>query len=204
MLPDELTDGCVLLRPWTVADAAWYASCAQDAEVQRFTTDPPSLTADEVAAAIGALPEHPDRVAYLIADAGTGESMGNLALDRSGAVAEVSYWVAAAARGRGAAARAVRLVTTQALARLPIAEVRLWTHADNAASRTVAERAGFVRDGRADRVREVKGEQWPTVAYVRRRSGLDDEYATAHAEWEESGEADVWGSTAGDGLADRP
>lgn len=98
MLPDELTDGCVLLRPWAVADAAWYTSSTRDAEVQRFTTDPASLTAAEVAAAISALPEHPDRVAYLVVDAGTGEPLGNLALDRSGAVAEVSYWVAAAAR----------------------------------------------------------------------------------------------------------
>lgn len=99
-------------------------------------------------------------------------------------------------------------MTTQALARLPIAEVRLWTHADNAASRTVAERAGYVRDERGDRVREVKGQQWPTVAYVRRRSEPDDvpaaDHAAAHAEWEESGEADAWDSTAGDGLDDRP
>ncbi len=35
---------------------------------QRFNTDPPTLTAEDVATAIAALVGHPERVAYLIAD----------------------------------------------------------------------------------------------------------------------------------------
>jgi len=35
----------VRLREWTVEDAAWYAEATKDAEVQRYTADPPTLTA---------------------------------------------------------------------------------------------------------------------------------------------------------------
>lgn len=35
-----------------------------------------------------------------------------------------------------------------------------------------------------------------------RQSGLEEEYAAAWEEWQQSGEAAVWDATAGDGLAD--
>jgi hypothetical protein len=49
------TDGVVALREWELEDAQWYADSVQDPDIQRFTTDPPTLTADEVRRAISAL-----------------------------------------------------------------------------------------------------------------------------------------------------
>ena len=124
-VPRELSDDVVTLRSWTPADAAWYAACTKDPEVQRFTTDPPTLTTEDVAAAITALAEHPQRVAYLVTDRAGGGRLGNIALDHSDGVGDVSYWVAAAARGRGVARSALDLLATAAFADLHLAELRL-------------------------------------------------------------------------------
>jgi hypothetical protein len=44
----------------------------------------------------------------LIWDAVSGERLGNIALSHADGIGHVSYWLAAAARGRGAATRALR------------------------------------------------------------------------------------------------
>ena len=157
------------MRQWRLQGAAWYVECIQDAEVQRFTTDPPTLTTADVAAAIAALADQPERVAYLIADTVSGQRLGNIALDRTDDIGDVSYWVAAAARGRGVATRALKLLAAAAFEDLDLQELRLWTHAANSASRRVAERADFHRTPGRDKPRDVKGETWPTVAYARLR-----------------------------------
>ncbi len=167
MMPVELRDEVLILRQWRLEDAAWYAECVQDAEVQRFTTDPPTLTPEDVAAAIAALADQPARAAYLIADGESGQRLGNIALDWAGGVGDLSYWVASAARGRGVATHALTLLATAAFEHLQLRELRLWTHEANTASRRVAERAGFRRVPARDRPRNIKGETWPTVAYGR-------------------------------------
>jgi RimJ/RimL family protein N-acetyltransferase len=161
----------VLLRGWQSDDAGWYAEAVRDAEIQRYTTEPPSLTASDVATAITALAGRDDAEGYLIADADTGERLGNIAVAYDGSVAEVSYWVAAPARGRGAAAAAVRAVCGCARQRCTV--IRLWTHAENLASQRVAIAAGFHRDPERDALRTVKGEPWPTLAFTRCASDRD-------------------------------
>ena len=151
------------LREWTVEDAAWYAQVTRDPEVQRYTTDPPTTTEQQVAAAIEALPGNPAVASFCVEDAG--ERCGNVAVDFQDGVGHVSYLVAAEARGRGLATGALTEFVAWILAHHPVTELRLWTHRDNAGSRKVAERAGFVRDPARDEDREVKGEVWPTVAY---------------------------------------
>ncbi|MGI5498606.1 GNAT family N-acetyltransferase [Lentzea sp. CA-135723] len=151
------------LREWTEADAAWYAETTRDPEVQRYTTDPPTITADQVAAAIAALPANPSTASFCIEDGG--ERCGNVAVDFTGGVGHVSYLVAAPARGRGLATEALTAFVAWILTHHAPAELRLWTHRDNTGSRKVAERAGFVRDPARDEDREIKGEIWPTVAY---------------------------------------
>lgn len=168
-MPHELRDEVVTLRSWEGEDAPWYVACVRDPEVQRFTTDPPTLTAEDVATAIAALVGHPERVAYLIADAASGRRLGNIALSHADGIGELSYWVAADARGRGVATHAVQLLTAAAFRHLELGELRLWTHAENTASRRVAERAGFHRDRARDQPRHIKGDTWPTVAYALRR-----------------------------------
>ena len=162
-------DSTIVLRPWSPSDAEWYAHCAGDVEIQRFTTDASNLTAADVVAAIRALSTDPRHEGFLVSDARTGARLGNIALDHLDRAGEISYWVAAEVRGRGVARRAITLLTRWAFAHLDLQVMRLWTHADNAPSRVVAERAGFIRDPSGDQLREVKGEMWPTVAYELRR-----------------------------------
>jgi RimJ/RimL family protein N-acetyltransferase len=157
----------VTLRRWAAGDADWYAATVRDPLIQRFTCEVPDLSADTVRTAIEALHANPDRQAgYLIADATTGERLGNIALAYHDGVGEVSYWLAPAARGRGAATRALVLLSAWAFSTLPVAELRLWTHADNTASQRVAERAGYHHDPERDGVWEVKDELWPSTAYA--------------------------------------
>ncbi|MFI6094681.1 GNAT family N-acetyltransferase [Lentzea sp. NPDC051213] len=151
------------LRPWTVADAAWYAETTRDPEVQRYTTDPPTITTEQVAAAIEALPGNPAAASFCIED--DGERCGNVAVDFEDGIGHLSYLVAAHARGRGLAGAALTEFVAWILAHHAVTELRLWTHRDNVGSRKVAERAGFVRDPERDQDREIKGSIWPTVAY---------------------------------------
>jgi [ribosomal protein S5]-alanine N-acetyltransferase len=99
----------VLLRQWRAADADWYADTIRDPVIQRYTSEPPILTADQVGAAIADLADQADAVGFVICDATTGQRLGNIALRHDGKTGAVGYWVAASARGRGVATRALRL-----------------------------------------------------------------------------------------------
>jgi RimJ/RimL family protein N-acetyltransferase len=57
----------------------------------------------------------------------------------------VGYWLLPAARGRGFATSAVRLLSAWALRELGLPRVRLTTAPENAPSQRVAERSGFRR-----------------------------------------------------------
>jgi predicted acetyltransferase len=73
---------------------------------------------------------------FLIADAITYQRLGNIALRYDNGTGDVSYWIAADARGRGAATQALRLLSEWAVATPHLSELRLWTHVDNLGSRT--------------------------------------------------------------------
>jgi RimJ/RimL family protein N-acetyltransferase len=85
---------------------------------------------------------------FRIADAASDEVIGGINL-RFGEhdTAEISYFLRTSARGRGVATRAVRLVVRWAFERLGIERIELRVHPDNTASRRVAERVGFAREG---------------------------------------------------------
>jgi RimJ/RimL family protein N-acetyltransferase len=68
-------------------------------------------------------------------------------IDWEGLEAEIGYVLAPAARGRGAATRAVQLLTEWCFDELGIERIALLIDAANAASERVAERAGYVREG---------------------------------------------------------
>jgi [ribosomal protein S5]-alanine N-acetyltransferase len=163
-----LTDGVVGLRTWDPADAEWYADTVkQDELIQLFTSETSTVSAEAVREAIVDLvTRNAASAGFLIGDAATGDRLGNIALSHADGIGHVSYWLAAEARGRGVATRALDLLSAWAFERLGLKELRLWTHVDNAASRNVAERAGYQRDPENDQPREIKGSLWQTVAYV--------------------------------------
>jgi RimJ/RimL family protein N-acetyltransferase len=167
VLPDApLTDGIVCLRQWRPDEADWYAERSRDPEIQRWTNEPPDLTADTVRAAIEELARTRAHAGLVITDAATGELLGNAGLAPAAerGTGKISYWVAAEARGRGVAVRAVRLLTAWAW-QSGLDRVELWAHVDNVGSQRVAERAGF-RRARVERAGQVvKGERWDVVWY---------------------------------------
>jgi RimJ/RimL family protein N-acetyltransferase len=68
-------------------------------------------------------------------------------IDRDTATLELGYVVAPAARGRGVATAALRLLTDWAFAEAGAERIELLISVENVASKRVAERAGYVREG---------------------------------------------------------
>ena len=166
-----LEDGVVRLREWAEEDSAWYADSVRDRLIQRFTTESPALDAGLVRAAIARLRVAGDAEGFVICDAVTGERLGNMALRHDGRTGEVSYWVAAEARGRGVAARALALFSSWSFQAVGLQELWLCAHRDNVASQRAAVRAGYRRDPGRDKSREVKGAVWPMLGYALHRPG---------------------------------
>ena len=147
----ELGDGVVRLREWADDDAAWYAGSVRDPLIQRFTTDSPTLTAGEVLAAIVRMRASSTDEGFVICDAVTGARLGNIALRHDGNSGEVSYWVAAEARGRGIARRALVLFSAWSFRAAGLETLWLRVHRDNVASQRLALRAGYRRDPGRDK-----------------------------------------------------
>ncbi len=167
-LPDPpLRDGRIRLRPWTEADLEPANRATQDPLIHRFTGVPASPTPEQTRAFFEAQPglrEAGAELTLAIADADD-SFLGTISLlrfDWDAVRAEIGYWVAPWARGRGIATAAVRLLSRWALAELELVRLALHTHPDNAGSQRVAERAGFTQEGtlrsfdtRGDRRRDI-------------------------------------------------
>ncbi|MGA5816787.1 GNAT family N-acetyltransferase [Kitasatospora sp. NPDC094028] len=143
-----IADG-LLLRPFEDADAPALIEAYRDATLRRFTRIP--LDGPEQAARWLALQYDGwaagTRYSFAVLDAG--ELVGNVALKRGtsgGEAAEVGYWTAAPARGRGVAPRAVEAVTAwafEAFAPGGLRRIDLLHQVDNPASCRVAEKSGY-------------------------------------------------------------
>jgi len=152
-LPDPpLTDGELTLRPGRAQDAAIVTAILQDPEIVRWTRVPAGyretdwhLWLDRAQAGVATGTD----VTLLVVDAADTvlASVGLHGIDREQGTGEVGYWVAPHARGRGVAARAVRLLTAWAFDVLGLKRVEILVHVDNAPSRRAAERAGYERAG---------------------------------------------------------
>lgn len=174
-----LDDGAVRLREWADDDAAWYAESVRDPLIQRFTTDSPALDAGQVLTAIARLRAASDAGGFVICDAVTGERLGNIALSHDGRAGQVSYWVAAGARGHGVAARALAMFSSWSFQAAGLEELWLRVHRENVASERTALRAGYQRDPGRDESQEVKGAVWPMLGYALRRPITPNVLATA-------------------------
>ena len=151
-LPDPpLSDGVVALRGFRPSDVGALVAALQDPEIPRWTLVPsPYGVADARAYMryMNAGRAKGLRLSLAIVEAGDrGVLLGSVALnpiDREQRAADIGYWLAPEARGRGAATRAVELLAGWAFETLGLQRLELRAQEANRASRAVAERAGFV------------------------------------------------------------
>lgn len=145
----------LLLRPMMPSDtAAVYAAC-QDPLIQRWTTVPSPYLLEHAqqfaeeyvpqawatgSAAIFAVTEPADDA--LLVSVGLHFDRG-----RDDGIAEIGYWTAAAARGRGLTTEAVAAVCDWGFTTCGVQRLEWYAEVGNLASRRVAEKVGFVIEG---------------------------------------------------------
>jgi RimJ/RimL family protein N-acetyltransferase len=166
-----LADDGVRLRPWREADLDTAHAGSHDQLVPRFTNVPERQSRAELAAFMASHePLRRSGAAFELAIADAAEdgflgTIGLVRIDWTNARGEVGYWLAPHGRGRGAATSAVRLLARGALAALPLARIELHTDPDNAASRRVAVRAGFMEEGLLRSYDARKGRRYDSVVH---------------------------------------
>ncbi|SCL19309.1 GNAT family N-acetyltransferase [Micromonospora inyonensis] len=164
----------VRLRPYRDTDVADITAGCDDPLTQRFLPALPSpyteATArwwvDEAAPAVWA----DGGMAYAVADPDSDRLLGAVGIDRLVPMrrqAEIGYWTAPWARGRGVATAAVRALTGHAFA-TGLVRLELFTHGENAASQRVALAAGYRHEGvRRAASPQRGGGRCDSIAWVR-------------------------------------
>jgi RimJ/RimL family protein N-acetyltransferase len=144
----------VLLRPWRETDLPAVVLAFSDPVMQRFSwrtgpygeADARAWFAEQEEARLRG-----EELNLALAEThGQGAVLGCVSLYEvrlDHGCAAMGYWLAAGARGRGAATQAVRLLARWAFADLGLARLELTCGPDNAASQQVAVRCGFSREG---------------------------------------------------------
>ncbi|MEW9510498.1 MULTISPECIES: GNAT family N-acetyltransferase [Streptomyces] len=147
-----LTADGLLLRPWREEDVPALLEAYDDPVMRQWVRLPVS-TPEEAARWLELQREgwaSGTRFSFAVTDVSRGgELVGNLALKRPGPGperAEVGYWTAAWARGRGVAPRALEALTAwafTAFAEEGLVRLELLHQVDNVASCRVAEKSGY-------------------------------------------------------------
>ena len=177
--PDPpLSDGELALRPWADTDLAALVSVCQDPEIGRWTAVPWPYSERDALQYLTRV--EPDRRAgrelgLAIVDRRDGALLGSCGLARlewEERKAEIGYWVAAQARGRGVGSRATRLLSHWALLELDLDRLELLANPANQASQRLALAAGYTREGLLRSYRPRKGEREDLVMFSLLREDL--------------------------------
>jgi RimJ/RimL family protein N-acetyltransferase len=146
----ELRAGSITLRPFRVGDASAVADACAELDIQRYTFMPDDLTPSGAREWISRSNQlwASDHARLAIADADDDGLLGQVGarLDPRYLSAEMYYWLAPGARGRGVASAAVGLLADWVFAR---GAERLFAlvHPGNGPSNRLAARLGFTREG---------------------------------------------------------
>ncbi|MET7740894.1 GNAT family N-acetyltransferase [Streptomyces sp. NPDC005385] len=176
-VPELDARGGFTLRPWRLSDLPLVHEASEDDYIPLITTVPsPCSDASGVAFIERQWSRATTRAGYpfVIVTAG-GRPVGQVGLwlkDLSQGRASMGYWVAASARGQGAAVAAVEAVAHWALGTLRIPRLELWIEPENSASVRTAERAGFQREGLLRKWQQVGDERRDMFMYALLNDGL--------------------------------
>lgn len=143
--------GGLLLRPWAATDAPVFFAAYRDPEIRHWHTRQPA-SVDQVREWFDRYGQDwaQEKGAHWAVTRGGGEVLGRIALrgiDLDDGVAVCAYWVLPAARGAGAASRALTAVSHWALGKAGFHRLELDHSTRNQASCRVAARAGFLLEG---------------------------------------------------------
>ncbi|MGW6306727.1 GNAT family N-acetyltransferase [Streptomyces niveus] len=134
------------LRPWDDSDIRPLIDVYRDPVLRRWTRLPVTGVEDALRWLEIQRDGWRSGERFSLAVIEEGRLVGNVALKRGAdRRAEVGYWTAAGARGRGIAPRALEALTGWAFGALPgVTRLELLHQVDNAASCRVAEKTGYV------------------------------------------------------------
>jgi RimJ/RimL family protein N-acetyltransferase len=143
----------IRLEPVTAEHLPLLRSLVADPAVQRFTripVPPPTGFPAQWLSTYLVGRQEGTRIGFAVVEHETGEQLGMAVaptIEPEAATAELGYVVAPKARGRGVATVALGLLTDWALSELGLERLELRISVDNVASKRVAERCGYVREG---------------------------------------------------------
>jgi ribosomal-protein-alanine N-acetyltransferase len=167
---EGISDGEIRLRLRTDADNPAIVEACRDPEIVRWTRVPDSY--DDATAAEWAAESQRQREAgtglhLVVADAASDALLGSIGVHVSQAErrADVGYWLVPQARGRRIMSRAVRLFSRWIFEDLPVERIEITIQPANAASRRVAERAGYTFEGVLRSYTEIKGKRRDMAMY---------------------------------------
>jgi RimJ/RimL family protein N-acetyltransferase len=147
-----LTDEAIRLVPLEPKHEPGVAALVAEEDVRRYTRLPTEARPEYAAGWLARYEEgwrDGSRAGFAI-EAPDGAFLGLVMfvqLEHQGRQGEIGYVVAPAARRRGVATRAVRLLTEWGFSELRLERIELWIDTTNPGSERVAERAGYLREG---------------------------------------------------------
>ena len=151
--PDPpLADEAICLVRLTQHHEPEVGALADDEGVRAYTRVPTTLPPDYAAGWIARYEEgweDGSRAGFAI-ESLDGEFLGLalfVRLEHDARQGEIGYVVGPAARGRGVATRALRLLTEWGLSDFGLERIELWIDTTNSGSERVAERAGYRHEG---------------------------------------------------------
>ncbi len=146
----EITAGRLHLRPWQAGDAAALERVIADPAVARWTGLPSRRAADWVTSTWPGRWADGTGAAFAVLDATSGELLGGVDLhgvDAAAGTAEVGWFSAPQARGRGVLTQAVEVLCRWAYDACGLHRLTAQVEVGNWASRALAEKAGFTVEG---------------------------------------------------------
>jgi len=184
-----LPAGDFRLRPWRMEDLPLVREASTDPYIPQLTSVPADYSEQagrEFVQRQWARAEAGVGYPFVIADARDDRPLGVVSLrmkDAADGRANVGYWLAPSARGRGAALAAVRTLSVWAIDRLGLERLELTVEPWNTASARTAERAGYRAEGLMRSWQRIGGKRCDMTMYSLLPSDLKDD-ADADADTE--------------------
>jgi RimJ/RimL family protein N-acetyltransferase len=148
--PVTLDAGPVRLRPWRADDVDAALASLLDPDTRLWNAGWVTTREDAVVWLERRQDWGGDHASWAVEDAANLQLLGSVSvhsIDATANDAEIGYWTAPSARGRGVASLAVDAACRWAFATLPVDRIELCPAVENAASGRVAQKAGFTYEG---------------------------------------------------------